>query len=143
MSIAVILAGKGADVVSISPGKTLREAVELLHRRRIGAVIVTGADESLLGIISERDIVGALAREGAEALNNPVSRHMTSAVVTARESDTIDHTMERMTNGRFRHVPVLREGQVVGIVSIGDIVKHRLEAMEHESQALKAYIASA
>ena len=143
MSIAVILAGKGGDVVSISPSKTLRDAADLLHRRRIGAVIVTNADNALLGIISERDIVTALAREGANALDNPVSRHMTQAVVTAREDDTIERTMERMTNGRFRHVPVLREGQVVGIVSIGDIVKRRVEEYEAEQEALRDYIKTA
>ena len=143
MSIEVILSGKGHDVVTIAPGKTVREAADTLHRHRIGAVVVTGADGALIGILSERDIVTALAREGGNALDNPVSRHMTHAVVTARESDSIEHVQERMTQGRFRHVPVVRDERVIGIVSIGDMVKHRLEAMEHESKALKDYIASA
>lgn len=143
MSIENILAGKGHDIVTIAPARTLREAADVLHRHRIGAVIVTDAEGGLLGILSERDIVTALAREGGNALDNPVSRHMTSAVVTAHERDTIEHVMERMTQGRFRHVPVMRDNAVVGIVSIGDVVKIRLEAMEHESQALKQYIASA
>lgn len=143
MSIENILAGKGRDIVTVAPARTLREAADVLHRHRIGAVMVTGTDGGLLGILSERDIVAALAKDGGNALDNPVSRHMTSAVVTASESDTIEQTMERMTQGRFRHVPVMRDGLVVGIVSIGDMVKHRLEAMEHESRALKDYIASA
>lgn len=143
MSIENILAGKGRDIVTVAPARTLREAADVLHRHRIGAVMVTGTDGGLLGILSERDIVTALAKDGGNALDNPVSRHMTSAVVTAAETDTIEQTMERMTQGRFRHVPVMRDGVVVGIVSIGDMVKHRLEAMEHESRALKDYIASA
>ena len=143
MSIEVILAGKGHDVVTIEPGRTMREAADILHRHRIGAIVVTGADGVLIGILSERDIVSALAREGGNSLDNPVSRHMTHAVVTAREGDSIDQIMERMTQGRFRHVPIVRDERVVGIVSIGDMVKHRLEAMEHESRALKDYIASA
>ena len=143
MSIEVILTSKGRDIVTTGPSRTMREAADLLHRHRIGAVMVTGADGALMGILSERDIVTALAREGGNALDNPVSRHMTSAVMTVTEADTIERTLERMTHGRFRHVPVMRGDAVVGIVSIGDMVKHRLEAMETESRALKDYIASA
>ena len=143
MSIALILANKGSEIVSIQPQRTMRDAADLLHRHKIGAVMVMGVDGALLGILSERDIVSSLAREGGNALDNPVSRHMTSAVKTASEKDTIEQTMERMTIGRFRHLPVLRDNQVIGIVSIGDIVKHRLEAMENEHRALKDYIASA
>jgi CBS domain-containing protein len=143
MSIALILANKGSEIVSILPQKTMRDAADLLHRHKIGAVMVMGVDGALLGILSERDIVSSLAREGGNALDNPVSRHMTSAVKTASEKDTIEQTMERMTVGRFRHLPVLRDNQVIGIVSIGDIVKHRLEAMENEHRALKDYISSA
>ncbi len=142
MSIEKILAGKGHDIVTIAPARTMREAADVLHRHRIGAVIVTDTEGGLMGILSERDIVTALAREGGNALDNPVSRHMTSAVVTASERDTIEQVMERMTQGRFRHVPIVKNGSVVGIVSIGDVVKSRLEAMENESQALKQYIAS-
>lgn len=143
MSIENILAGKSRDIVTIAPARTMREAADVLHRHRIGAVIVTDSEGGLMGILSERDIVTALAREGGNALDNPVSRHMTSAVVTANDRDTIEQVMERMTQGRFRHVPIMKDGAVVGIVSIGDMVKSRLEAMEHESQALKQYIASA
>ena len=142
MSIENILAGKGRDIVKIEPERTLREAADVLHRHRIGAVIVSDASGRLMGIISERDIVTALAREGGNALDNSVSLHMTSSVVTANERDTIEEVMERMTQGQFRHVPIIRDGTVVGIVSIGDVVKSRLEAMEHESQALKQYIAN-
>ena len=143
MSIESILAGKGRDIVTIGPAQTMREAADILHRHRIGAVIVTGPDGALMGILSERDIVKALAREGGNALDNAVSHHMTATVVTAGERDTIEELMERMTEGRFRHVPVLRNGMVVGIVSIGDVVKSRLEAVEHESEALKQYISNA
>ena len=143
MSIRIILEGKGHDIVSVPPSQTLREVADVLHRHRIGAVMVLGTDGALLGILSERDIVSALAREGGNTLDNPVSRHMTSAVVTATETDSIEQVMERMTKGRFRHVPIMREARVIGIVSIGDMVKHRLEAMEHEHRALKDYIASA
>lgn len=143
MSIENILASKGRNIVTIAPERTVREAADTLFRHRIGAVVVAGSGGALMGILSERDIVTALAREGGNALDNPVSRHMTSTVVTASEGDTIEDVMERMTQGRFRHVPVMREGNVVGIVSIGDMVKNRLETMEHESRALKDYIASA
>lgn len=143
MSIEVILAGKGRDIITITPAQTMREAADILHRNRIGAVMVIGTDGALMGILSERDIVTSLAREGGNALDNPVSRYMTANVVTADKTETIERVMERMTQGRFRHVPVLHEARLVGIVSIGDVVKHRLEAMEHESRAMKDYIASA
>ncbi len=143
MTVARILALKGADVVTAQPHLTLREAADVLCRHRIGAVVVADAARKVLGILSERDIVRAVSSGGGEALSDPVSRHMTSKVVTAAEDQSIEKTMSLMTEGRFRHIPVLRDGRLVGVVSIGDVVKIRLEAIETEHRALREYIASA
>ncbi len=142
MSVARILIAKGRNVVVTQPHRTLREVSALLTEHGIGAVVVTGAEGSVLGIISERDIVRAVA-QGPSALEEPASRHMTAEVVTVRESDSIDSVMDTMTAGRFRHVPVIEGGKLVGIVSIGDVVKHRVAAIETEHRALREYIASA
>jgi CBS domain-containing protein len=143
MTVKTILQNKGGDVVSIEPGATLREAVELLTERRIGALVVTGADRRLVGIISERDIVRTLARHGAAALDLPVTEAMTRKVVTCGLAETVSSVMERMTSGKFRHVPVIERDRLAGIVSIGDVVKFRLEEMERESSALRDYIQTA
>jgi CBS domain-containing protein len=143
MTVKAILAGKSADVVTIDPTATLADAVKLLAANRIGAVVVTGADRRLIGILSERDIVRTLATEGASALQTSVSDSMTRKVVTCAETETISEIMERMTAGKFRHVPVVDQGHLIGIVSIGDVVKSRLEEMERESDALRDYIRTA
>jgi CBS domain-containing protein len=143
MNVAQILGGKGHDVVSVQPHRTLAEAIRTLGEKRIGAVVVTGADGSLLGILSERDIIRALADGGPTALENPVSRVMTGNVVTCRSETSVDELMEIMTVGRFRHVPVVENGRIVGIVSIGDVVKHRVAEIEAESRAMRDYIAMA
>ena len=143
MTVSTILADKGRKVVTIEPGASLADAARLLAEKRIGAVLILGADHRLVGIISERDIVQALATRGAAALQEPVSRTMTRKVETCNESETIVNIMERMTEGKFRHVPVVDQGRVVGIVSIGDVVKHRLQEMERESAALRDYIQTA
>ncbi|WP_439496885.1 CBS domain-containing protein [Bosea sp. (in: a-proteobacteria)] len=143
MNVAQILGGKGHDVVSVQPHRTLAEAIRTLGEKRIGAVVVMGADGGLLGILSERDIIRALADAGPTALDNPVSRAMTAKVVTCRSETSIDELMEIMTSGRFRHVPVVESGRVKGIVSIGDIVKHRVAEIEAESRAMRDYIAMA
>lgn len=143
MTVSIILAEKGRDVVTIEPGASLAEAARLLAERRIGSALILGADCRLIGIISERDIVQALAARGADALDEPVSRTMTRRVETCNESEPICNIMERMTDGKFRHVPVLDQGRVVGIVSIGDAVKYRLREMEHESAAMRDYILTA
>jgi CBS domain-containing protein len=143
MNVAHILGNKGREVVSIQPQRTLAEATRMLAEKRIGAVVVTGADGDLLGILSERDIIRALGSGGATALETPVSNVMTGKVVTCRPDTSIDELMEIMTSGRFRHVPVLDEGRVAGIVSIGDVVKHRVAEIEAESQAMRNYIAMA
>jgi CBS domain-containing protein len=143
MTVASILAQKGRDVVTTRPDRTMQDIATVLAERRIGAVIVTESDGKVLGILSERDIVRAMARQGASALDDPVSRHMTSRVVTTTEDATIPDTMEQMTAGRFRHLPVVADDRLVGVVSIGDIVKWRLAEIVSEHQALKEYIATA
>ncbi|MEN5080866.1 CBS domain-containing protein [Bosea sp. TWI1241] len=143
MNVANILGNKGREVVAVQPHRTLGEAVRTLADKRIGAVVVTDADGSLHGILSERDIIRALGAGGAEALHTPVSRAMTGKVVTCRPETSIDELMEIMTVGRFRHVPVVENGRLAGIVSIGDVVKHRVAQIEAESQAMRDYIAMA
>ena len=142
MTVSTILAGKGREVISVEPSASLADAVRLLASKRIGAALILGADRRIAGIISERDIVRVLAR-GPSALDEPVSRTMTRKVETCNATETVSSIMERMTAGKFRHVPVVDRGRVVGIVSIGDIVKHRLHEMERESEAMRDYIATA
>ncbi|KQU52065.1 inosine-5-monophosphate dehydrogenase [Bosea sp. Leaf344] len=143
MNVAQLLGDKGHDVVTIQPDRSLAEAARILSARRIGAVVVTEADGGLAGILSERDIIRALGESGAAALESPVSRAMTAKVVTCRSETSIDELMEMMTSGRFRHVPILDNGRIAGIVSIGDVVKHRVAEIEAESRAMRDYIAMA
>jgi CBS domain-containing protein len=143
MTVSVILAGKGRDVASIEPNATLSAAIAMLAEKRIGALLILGADRRVTGILSERDIVRALAERGAEALGEPVSRTMTRNVSICTEKETISSIMERMTEGKFRHLPVVEQGRLVGIVSIGDVVKHRVREMEQDSAAMHDYILSA
>jgi CBS domain-containing protein len=143
MNVSTILAGKGREVVTIEPNAGLADAVHLLAEKRIGAALILGAGRHIAGIISERDVVRALAERGAAALDEPVSRTMTRKVVTCNESETVASIMERMTAGKFRHMPVVDQGRLVGMVSIGDIVKHRVQEMEHESVAMRDYIMTA
>ncbi|WP_265060003.1 CBS domain-containing protein [uncultured Bosea sp.] len=143
MNVEQLLSGKGHDVISVQPHRTLAEAIRTLSEKRIGAVVVMGADGALVGILSERDIIRALGELGPSALESAVSRSMTSKVVTCRPQTSVDELMEIMTTGRFRHVPVVENGRVTGIVSIGDVVKHRVAAIEAESKAMRDYIAMA
>lgn len=143
MTISIILAAKGREVVSVEPNATLTSVVALLAERRIGAALVLGVDHRIVGIVSERDIVRALGERGTAALDDPVSRIMTRRVSTCTEGETISSIMERMTEGKFRHVPVVDQGQVVGIISIGDVVKYRLHEMERDSAAMRDYILTA
>jgi CBS domain-containing protein len=143
MTVSIILAGKGRDVVTIDPNASLAAAVEVLAEKRIGAVVIVGADRRIVGILSERDIVRALAEQGRKALDEPVSAAMTRKVSTCHERETISSIMERMTRGKFRHVPVVDQGRLAGIVSIGDVVKHRLSEVEHDSAAMRDYILTA
>jgi CBS domain-containing protein len=143
MTVKAILSLKGKDVLTIEPAATLAAAAKLLAERRIGAVMVTGVDGRVAGILSERDIVRALAERGADVLDERVDRVMTRKVVTCTEAETIASIMERMTAGKFRHLPVVDQGHLIGIVSIGDVVKYRLREIETESQALREYILTA
>ena len=143
MKVIDILAAKGGDVIGIEPAATLEAAAQLLSKHRIGAVVIRGAGGRLSGILSERDIVRAVAREGAAALSFPVGQVMTRDVVTCDENDTCAEIMERMTAHKFRHLPVLRDNAIVGLISIGDVVKQRVEEIEHESEAMRDYIRSA
>jgi CBS domain-containing protein len=138
-----MLARKGSDVLTIEPTATLASAVKILAERRIGALVVTGADHRVIGIISERDIVRMLGERGEQALVVSVAEVMTRRVVTCGRKETVSEIMERMTAGKFRHVPVVEDEQLVGIISIGDVVKSRLREMEHESAALRDYIRTA
>ncbi len=115
----------------------------MLASKRIGAVVVTGADGELLGILSERDIIRAIGEHGGGALDKPVSKFMTAKVVTCSMATTFDHLMQMMTAGRFRHVPVVEHGKLMGIISIGDVVKARVAEIEGEAQAMRDYIAMA
>ena len=142
MTVARILAKKGCDVTMTQPHRTLQEVAHVLAMRNIGAVVVADAQGRLLGIISERDIVRAIGTRGVAAFDDPVSMHMTSRVITALEEDNVLITVEKMNAGHFRHLPVLKNDKLVGIVSIGDAVKFRLEEMEHEQSAMREYIAS-
>jgi CBS domain-containing protein len=143
MTVARILKEKGRDVVTTQPHRTLKEVAAVLAERGVGAAVVSDATMSVLGIISERDIVRAIGAGNASALEEPVSRYMTSRVMTVNESASIDHVMETMTTGRFRHLPVVEQGKLVGIVSIGDVVKRHVDALDSERRALREYIATA
>ena len=143
MTVKSILSTKGGDLFSIEPTATLDNAVKLLAKHRIGALLVLGPDRRVIGILSERDIVRVLAEQGAEVLTKPLSQVMTRKVVTVGPTETVGVIMERMTLGKFRHVPVVEQEQVVGIISIGDVVKYRLHEMEQESAALRDYIQTA
>ena len=143
MIVKSILSAKGGNVISIEPTATLETAVRTLAEHRIGALLVLGTDRRVIGILSERDIVRVLAERGAGMLSQPLSQIMTRKVVTCTPSDTIGVIMERMTAGKFRHVPVVEQDQVIGVISIGDVVKYRLQEMEHESAALRDYIQTA
>src|SRR5512132_4365937 len=147
MNVKAILAAKqrnlGGDIISIEPTADLAAAAKLLSAHRIGAVVIRGAGERLAGILSERDIVRALSEHGADALALPVGQVMTREVATCGEDDTVASIMERMTAGKFRHMPVMANGRLVGLISIGDVVKQRVEEIEGESEAMRDYIRTA
>ena len=140
MNVKAILAAKGGDIVSIEPTADLSAAAKLLSEHRIGAVVIRGAGGRIL---SERDIVRAIAEQGADALAAPVGQVMTRNVTTCGENDSIADIMERMTAGKFRHLPVLRETELIGVVSIGDVVKQRVGEIEQDAEALRGYIQTA
>jgi CBS domain-containing protein len=139
--VSQILKGKGDLVFTAGPAETVGAVAALLHTRRVGAMIVVDGD-SVVGIVSERDIVRVVAEDGAAALGKPVSVCMTRDVVFASPAETVDSLLSRMTDRRIRHLPVLRDGRLAGIVSIGDLVKHKISEVEAEADGLKAYIAA-
>ena len=143
MTVARILAKKGRNVATTSEDRTLQEVAVDLTQRGIGALVVVDSSGSIIGIISERDIMAAIADRGVEALSDSVTRHMTKNPKMAAEDDTVHSTMETMTIERFRHLPVIDRGRLVGLVSIGDVVKYRIEEIEYEHKALRDYIATA
>jgi CBS domain-containing protein len=140
MFVSDILAEKGGLVYTVSPGTTVSQISRQLSTRRIGSVLVVDRLDRVAGIVSERDIVNALASHGAPALELDASEIMTRNVITCDPDDSIDQVMETMTRGRFRHLPVVRRGELLGLVSIGDVVKARIAETEHETEALRAYI---
>ena len=140
MSVERIMSSKGRDVVTLHPDRTLCDAARLLTERRIGALVVSEDGKGVRGILSERDIVRSVARAGVEALNEPISAHMTANVITCTGHAGITELMELMTERRIRHVPIVEEGELRGMVSIGDVVKQRVAEIEAESQAMREYI---
>jgi len=140
MSVSMILAQKGNDVFTVTSQSTLSTAIDLLAKQKIGAVVVLNTNNEVCGILSERDIVREISNVGASALDNEVSQCMTAKVVSCDRHETIDGVMEKMTAGRFRHLPVLEDGKLAGLISIGDVVKVKIEQAEHDTQEMKRYI---
>ncbi|HTZ70069.1 MAG TPA: CBS domain-containing protein [Acetobacteraceae bacterium] len=141
MTVAAILKHKGHDIASVAPTARVSEIVKLLAERRIGAVLVRDAAGQMLGIVSERDIVRFLAREGAAVVDMTAAQLMTSTLHTATPATTVAQAMAQMTKQRVRHLPVLDDGELVGLVSIGDVVLSRLDQQAQEVDSLRAYVA--
>jgi CBS domain-containing protein len=143
MTVKAILEAKGHDVYTIGPNEKLSEAIRVLADHRIGALVITSADRKIIGILSERDIVRVIAKQGAAALDSSVRSVMTAKVKVCNERHTVNEVMEIMTRGRFRHLPVEKDGVLDGLVSIGDVVKKRIEDAEKEAEEIRTYIATA
>ena len=143
MTVASILGGKGRDVIAERGTTLLGDVCKVLAQHGIGAILVTDAEGHIEGIISERDIVKAIGKQGPGALAVPVAEVMTSSVVTCVEEDTINDVMAKMSVGRFRHVPVVKDGKVAGLISIGDVVKHKIAQVEQEAEQMRSYITTA
>ncbi|WP_421737004.1 CBS domain-containing protein [Caulobacter sp.] len=142
MLVSQILKDKGDLVFTASPQETVGAAAALLHTRRVGAMVVVDANEAIVGILSERDIVRVIAKEGAGALSKPIAGCMSADVIFAQPEESIDALLERMTDRRIRHLPVVRDGRLAGIISIGDLVKYKINEAQAEAEGLKAYIAA-
>jgi CBS domain-containing protein len=142
MLIAHVLRDKGGVVYTLHANATLEQAALELHTKKVGALVVLDANDAIAGVLSERDIVREIARKGASCLGNPATSVMSRDVVTALLSESVDDGLARMTDRRIRHLPVIEEGRLVGIISIGDLVKHRIAAVEAEAAAMHAYIAT-
>ena len=142
MNVAAILKQKGRSIVTAAQSTKLLDIAKTLAERRIGAILILGELDRLAGIISERDIIRALARDGVDAMSRPASQYMTREVVTCRISDTLEQLAHTMTEGKFRHLPVMEDGRLSGVISIGDVVKERIAETEMETEQLRHYIAA-
>lgn len=142
MTVASMLSEKGRAVFTILPQTAMSKVIDELALRKIGAIVVTEADGSVCGIVSERDVVREIASGGPAVLEQPISNCMTKKVVSCKESDTVDQVMGVMTDHRFRHMPVITDGHLVGIISIGDVVKRKIEQAERDAEELRNYIAT-
>ncbi len=142
MNVATILKEKGGDVFTAESAAPLKVIAEALARRRIGCIVIVDKKERVAGIVSERDVVRLIAERGADALDEPVSECMTKKVITCTETDSIETLMAEMTKGRFRHLPVVDGERLVGLISIGDVVKQRIAEAEMEAAAMRDYIAT-
>lgn len=142
MLVSQILKDKGDLVFTASPGETIAAAAALLHARKVGALILVDEASTVVGIVSERDIVRVVAEQGERALSKPVSSCMTSDVIFAAPHEPVESLLARMTDRRIRHLPVLKDGRLVGIVSIGDLVKSKIDEVQAEAETLKSYIAA-
>lgn len=142
MQVSVVLRSKGDRVVTVRPDHTVADVAAVLAEHKIGAVVVSGDGHHIEGVLSERDIVRALADRGADTLAAPASSIMTTEVHTCQPDTTIETLMSTMTNHRIRHVPVVIDGQLTGVISIGDVVKDRIAALENETEALQSYISN-
>jgi CBS domain-containing protein len=143
MTVRHILQEKGNDVVTLTPDISVGDAVATLAKHRIGALVVTNGAGVIRGIISERDIVRRLAEDGPKSLDKKVSEVMTANVKVCSEDHTVNEVMEIMTNGRFRHLPVEKDGRLIGVISIGDVVKRRIAEVQRETEEIRSYIATA
>ena len=143
MHVSDVLKVKGSDVITTGPGESISATVRMLNVKRIGAVIVRDAKDAVIGIISERDVIRGIAVNGERALDMEVRDLMTAEVSDCTSNDTVSEVMKIMTVGRFRHVPVIDDGVLKGIISIGDVVKHRLEETEMEARVLRDYVLAA
>lgn len=141
MLVAEILKDKGGDVFSVAPDATMTRACAELSTRRVGALIICDGDR-VVGVISERDVVKAVANDGAASLLRPVSDYMSRDVVFAEPGETVAILMGRMTDRRIRHLPVLKDGRLTGVISIGDVVKCQIAEATHEAESLRTYIAA-
>jgi CBS domain-containing protein len=142
MLVSQILKSKGDSVFTITPHETIGSAAALLHSRKVGALVVQDSDEAVVGIVSERDVVRVVAEAGAGGLGHPVRSCMSTAVIFAEPTESVDRLLERMTDRRIRHLPVCKDSRLMGIVSIGDLVKAKIAEAEHEAETLKNYIAA-